>query len=314
LYFQVYPILALALVVAIVAAVRCLRSGRREPVVLFAILSLVVILYVTHLGGDFMFARFLLPITPLLYLGLEDTLRGRRGWLPVGTAVAVVATLVAQIPHRRIFPGRDPVQNIVDERNVYPADWVTMRKRQGEELRAIFQGLPSRFGILGGQASLAYFARLSYVVEKYGLTDRAIARKPVEERGRPGHEKVALESDLIDRHVNFRFRAATDSLPGALNEVQFGEMRALNVVYDPDLMAKLKGRPGFRAIDYREYFDMLMTHGDEMSEEEVRKVWVFYRDHYFVYDKDVDRLSRIARLIMKYNIDPRAPATPAAPE
>ena len=86
LYFSIYAVLLLALI-ALVGMALWAFWQRRPPshatpastlggassiALLAAAHVLLNILYVTRLGGDFMFARFFIPITPLLLLILED--------------------------------------------------------------------------------------------------------------------------------------------------------------------------------------------------------------------------------------------------
>ena len=81
LYFGIYLVL-LACAAAIPATwvLRRRRGRDLDPALLAGAQVLMTVLYVARVGGDFMFARFFIPMTPLLYLACEDVLRctGRR--------------------------------------------------------------------------------------------------------------------------------------------------------------------------------------------------------------------------------------------
>jgi arabinofuranosyltransferase len=303
LYFSVYPILYAGFGVAVVGGALAVRRRRSDRLLLVAVLCAVYLLYVLHIGGDFMFARFLLPITPLLYIGLEDVLRGqRRSVVAVGTAVVVATTLLARIAHESTLHRGSLVHDISDERRIYGPDAIDRRRRQGQQIAALFAGIPARFAIWGGQASLAYFAHFPYVVERYGLTDREIARRPVGNRGRPGHEKVVLEADLRARHVNFAFRAETDSTPGALNEIQLGDMRAITVIYDNAVMQRLATRPGVHFVDIPKYLDSRLPVLEMMTPDGRAVLWTVATQSYFPFNSDPVRLAQARAAFQRFGI------------
>ena len=226
-------------------------------------------------------------------MGLEDALRGqRRGIAVTGAALVVATTVLSQIPHGRIFPERKRVHGIVNEHHFYERDFVDMRRRQGEQLAQALAGVPARFCILGGQASLAYFGRLPYVLERYGLTDRELARRRLGGRGRPGHERVASGADMLARRVHFRFHAATDSIKPALDEVQLGELHLQLIVYERAVMDQLRGRPGVVFVDYPEQLDRILTQAHALDPQTRRQIWEFFKSRYFDFNEDPERLAR----------------------
>ncbi|HLQ38584.1 MAG TPA: hypothetical protein VK348_12325, partial [Planctomycetota bacterium] len=101
LFFTSYWVLLPALPALVVLALR--RGSRRAGVWLLGC-TLAYCGFVVWVGGDFMFARFLLPVMPLLYLALElaaRTLLPARFGIPALVLVAV-ATLLWQ-PHARLM-------------------------------------------------------------------------------------------------------------------------------------------------------------------------------------------------------------------
>lgn len=297
LYFATYPVLIPALGIAIAGG----WAGRRragDPMLPVALVSVAFLLYVLRVGGDFMFARFLLPITPLLFVALEEALRRR--WPAVGIlgAVIVLAATAAAPPWRQHLLA-DPKRagGIVDEHRFYPRSFVAARRREGEDLAAIFRGTDVRICILGSDASLAYFARFPYAFERYGLTDREFARRPIHERGRPGHERQVLRKDLLDRRVHFFFRGEAEDRTGAIDEAIFGGLLASVVFYDSALMNSLRGRPQVEFVDFPAYLDSLIPHAHEMAPEARRRAWVFSEGYYFAHNADPVREARVAKAL-----------------
>ncbi len=308
LYFEVYPILLLAWIATTVVAIRRERRGERGGLVfLCALYSSITLLYVLHLGGDFMFARFLLPVTPLLYVGLEEALCNQRRLVRVATGLAaVVLTVGARLPHEAIFHGTALVDGIVNERACYPDSMMRARRDQGVRIGAMVRGIDARYAIPGGQASLAYFADFPYVVERNGLTDREIAHRPITHRGRPGHEKFVWEPDLRNRRVDFLFRVRGDSLPGAINQIWFGDMVAVVMGYDPVIMDALRGRPGVRFIDFPAYFDGALERIHEVPLESLPATWTFFQNYYFSHTDDPERLARGRAAFASLGVDTNA--------
>jgi len=114
-----------------------------------------------------MFARFVLPVTPLLLLAAEALI----GRLP-GFAVQWVACLIvvggigfAVFPRRARAPGQP--HRIVEERHFYPKERIADARRVGEELARALEGTEPRVAIYGSQAMLAYYARFPVVIEAH---------------------------------------------------------------------------------------------------------------------------------------------------
>src|SRR6185436_12109133 len=132
----------------------------RRRVSLAASVSLVFTAYVIRVGGDFMFARFLIPVAPLFLvlfeLGVARFAVGRPAlrWIAVGIAAAGIAFTPYPLP-------RDPfgaVRGIVFEPNYYTPEATGRTRDRGLALRPFFAGLPVRMAFFGGEARLVYYA------------------------------------------------------------------------------------------------------------------------------------------------------------
>jgi hypothetical protein len=243
LYFQTYwPLLA-----GLLAPLLLLRAGRgARAVVLPSLACLAYLLFVAHVGGDFMFARFALPVTPLLLLQAEELLaRLSTPQVRWGAAVVLLAGLALARPPALLFQLSNPT-GIVEERAFYPAARVEEARRAGGELRRAFAGVPVRVAIYGSQAMLAYYARFPYVLEAHaGLTDRELARQPLSARGRIGHEKTASLAYLQTRDIDFVFGFGLFPVrPPPHLLIQVGSVRGTIVRARPEVLETLRGRPG----------------------------------------------------------------------
>ena len=210
------------------------------------LLSAAALLFVAYVGGDFMFARFVLPVTPLLLLQAEAlAARLPRRELRWGLTLLLLGGLaLARTPSALLQLGNPT--GIVEERAFYPPESVEEARRAGDVLHRALAGVPVRVAIYGSQAMLAYYARFPYVLEAHtGLTDREIARRPLPSRGRVGHEKTVGLTYLRGRDIDFVFGFGLFPVnPPPSRRIQVGEVTGMIVRYRPDVVEALRGRPG----------------------------------------------------------------------
>jgi len=146
--------------------------------------------YVVHSGGDFMYARRLMPALPFLWLLFEALLA-----CVTARAAAIglfLVTMVAGALPRDPFgtSERALLRGIANEWAFYPKDYVAFCRNRGEFLHRVLGDRPVRAVYSNSLAMLAYYSRLPYLVEYSGLTQYSVAKKRVAERGRIGHEKA----------------------------------------------------------------------------------------------------------------------------
>ena len=276
LYFARYWPLALGLGLALLAWSR--RGRESDPVagaalgawrrraLLAALLAVPYIGFVLRVGGDFMFARFLIPVTPLLLVLLElaagrlTSGAARPQWLAAGLAGAAILFTPYPFPRDRFVQ----VRGIVREQHFYTprkTEWV---RRQGHALRPYFEGLPVRLAFFGGELGLVYYARPMVAIECVtGLTDYHIARQPLAKRGRVGHEKLVTVDYLLGErraHLTFfRHAAGLLRLDREIPRVTV-EMAGLSgrvLTWDPAVIDSLRGR-GAVIQDFPRDLDQLL--------------------------------------------------------
>ncbi|HUU83905.1 MAG TPA: hypothetical protein VM243_10410 [Phycisphaerae bacterium] len=303
LYFYKYWALLPALPLTVLVLARSRRStpavsnGRPEPqatvmpeAALAAAIAITYTLFVMRVGGDFMFARLLIPVAPfwliLLELGLMALPDRPAAWR-VGLIVLVCSgLLLAPSP----FDGRQPRYGIADEPAVYTPEFVRQIDNKADVLRRYFDGLPIRVAFYGTDARLVYRSRVAYAVEcETGLTDRTLARRPLESRGRVGHEKPAPVPYLVEQckvHFTFQFHEWNEVLPPI--GITFDDVRGRMMRWDPDLLAELKRR-GARFVDYPTLLDETIAQLDELTDDQVRAEFTRAVRFYFDWVADPGR-------------------------
>jgi hypothetical protein len=311
LYFRCYWILLPGAALLVGLAARAAWARTAAPLAAAALAaSALYVAFVAWVGGDFMFARFLVPITPLLLLGFDlFAARLAAPWAAFALTAAVAAGTVARVyPEQVAQPGG--ARGIVEERKIYTPQLVEYSRLAGGLLHGLLGGQDTRAAVFGGQAMLAYFARVPLAIEcSTGLTDPHIAHLPIRERGRVGHEKgIMLDPQyLLRRRVHFSFLTASgfDQLTDQ-RTIEFGTVSVEGrevpvwgtiITYQADMMRALRGQPGVRFVDFEDYLDRYLQALDGKSAEEVKRDYDAFRVFYFDYNDDPAREQRFkARL------------------
>ncbi len=279
---------------------------------------LLVAVYLAHIarsGGDFMYARFCVPLVPFAVLGLEHALqhlreRARIGeprhirWLQFAAVAMVVGVALAPAP-ASIFGDLDSdnvgQNGVVDERSWYPPAAVELARRQGAVLSSCLAKSDVRVVYYGTQAMLMYYGDLPYALEPHvGLTDAEVARLPPPEGQRIGHGQKAdtdyLRARSIDLAFSYRLQLPTTeitafSLPGGV------EGRILT--YRRPVMAQVKACGG-SFLDFEAFLDQWISNMDQVDDETVAKAYTSFSSYYFAHNDDPAResafLLRLGRL------------------
>jgi arabinofuranosyltransferase len=264
-----------------------------------AVLAVTFTLYVMRVGGDFMFARMLIPATPFYLLVLEAgcaRLFGGRRLVEIAVTAGLVLA-VALMPYP--FAGNGWA-GIANEREFYKPEDVELKRAEGATLRRYFADLPVRIAIVGSQARLAYYARPAVVVEaQTGLTDPWIARQPLLRRARVGHEKVAPVPYLLSRGVDFvfhHFAAVTLNLHQTVPTVviYFDGVQGYMVHWDPQLLGELAKR-GALFVDFPSALDARRAAFERLPSDSLRMEYARLKAFYFDSVPDSVRQARFLR-------------------
>ncbi len=196
---------------------------------------------VAHSGGDFMFARRVLPAMPLLFIVLEDWLAALPGRLLPATAVVLVAVGIA-VPYPLYARPGERLSGIADEPAFYPPALMEARRVQALVAAQALAGLPVRAAYEGGMCVFGYYSRLPYLAEMTGLTQYSLAKTPLVSRGHVGHEKTASDEWLTENNIHFVFSQVPPPVsrggPLRVDEIAFGDaLKARIWIYDEAIMA-----------------------------------------------------------------------------
>jgi len=262
-------------------------------VLLAAAIAVTYTFYIVRVGGDFMFARMLIPVTPFYFILLERGLMAIFRSRPVNGHGALLILLAAMVVTPQPVTGTAWRHGVADERLYYSGERIVLLDHSAEVLRRYFDGLPVRVAFYGDEARVAYKARFPIAVESHaGLTEPEVARQELPERGRVGHEKHASARFLIEeRRAHFTF----SSVPGKLLDlnslipeviVKFDEEvfgRALH--WDPEIMDALRER-GAEVPDFIGRLDEYIGRLDQVSDDEVRQAYEQLHRFYFMHVDD----------------------------
>lgn len=245
LFVQELPALVLVLPLAAVGLWRGTDAQRLRLASALAV-ALAFALYVARVGGGFMHTRLLLPALPFAWLAAEQALETlpRRARLTTG-ALLVLTTALAPAA----LGPTESASGVVDERAHYDPQRAERLERDARVLRRFLADLPVRAAFIGGQARLVYRTEVPLAIEaETGLTDAWVARQPLAERGRVGHEKRAPPSYLVDRRrvhlvfgaYAFRYLGLQGYVPKV--GVRLGHATVFLTTWDPALVAELRER------------------------------------------------------------------------
>ena len=275
-------------------------------VAVFGVLA-YLILFVAKVGGDFMYARFVIPCVPLIYFVIEysaNTLINKKY-----VTVFFILVLLLSFPETSIRKsmfmkeknGRllsEEIKGVTDERYVYKYQYILEQDKMiGKLIQPYFKDLDAKILVRGGQACFVYYGKFKYCQEYHGLTDTLIAHSELKVRGgKIGHEKHATIEYLEQKGVNFVFRRS----PFKKQEYRFAQFgltpsiaeRAEILSYNRILMKQLKERFGENLLytDFELYLDDYIRHSLPLkSKDELKKDYEEFKAYYFLHNNDKER-------------------------
>ncbi len=257
-----------------------------SELVLLAAAGGVYLVYVAHSGGDFMFARRLVPALPFLFLVAEAGLLRLRAPKLRGTIFAG-ALVLSLLPYPLYSGDERRISYIADEPHFYPPKSIANRKLQAEAVGRALLGSGARVIVEGGMASFAFYSKLPYVVEMTGLTQYSLARLPISRRGIPGHEKQATPEWLAENEIHLMIHQDYPYVGPQENgrrhdEVFFSNLvRARVLIYRDDIMDKLRKVPEVSFVPIEEALERFaeeIAKGPPETAEEI----LTYLDGYYL--------------------------------
>jgi hypothetical protein len=196
----------------LIAVVATAIARKRFTARLPAAIAIAWLAYVIGVGGDFMEFRFFVPVLPALAVIVAETLVApiEHPKVPaphVRAGLLVVLLAAMSFRHAVTFEGvaEDKSYDSVTAMatfygNVPDGDW----GRLGRPLHGTLAGTGATLACQGAGA-IPYFAELP-TVDQLGLNDAWVAAngdQPSAEYARPGHQRWAPLSYLLEQHVTF---------------------------------------------------------------------------------------------------------------
>jgi hypothetical protein len=313
LYFETYWILLPALVIpAALLLLPATRSARRDPAPWLILgVSWSYLGYVLWTGGGFMFARYLVPITPALLLAYELLRRHvTAAWFAIALCSLVTGgTLLRDYPEEIATPHGS--RYVFEERNNYPPTYVELFRRMGRHLRELLRDVDTRVAILGKQAMLAYHADFTLAIEcANGLTDEHLAHLEVDERGPIGHEKgIGRDYDYLHRRgVQFLIPVLVshEGVPEhrrlTLGTIDVGGIEfpvpAMLIAWRPDFVSAVRDLPGVEVVDMPAYLDAYIARMDGLPTERIAADLAEFEAFYFRFNDDEQRRTAIRERVL----------------
>jgi hypothetical protein len=303
-----YLLLTVAVAIAVVIWMRVSRSIAEDSIAwrAFQLALLFVIpyvIYIVKVGGDFMFARFWIVITPLLFLLIELPIRliVRKQGVLIATALLLAATVILRLNLYADDP-KAQISGIANEPAYYPPSHYAQAKIEGERLRSYLAGTEVKLAFRGQHAMQIYYSEVPIAIESAtGLTDSYIAHLLLKERGRPGHEKMAPVEYLKSRGVDFMLVgvASPKSLVDSLTQISFDGQTVRILQYEGKVMERLKKFPEVRFMDIPSFLDQWIAQIPSLQPDLVENSFLFFQDFYFRPTPDPDRLARFSAAVQR---------------
>ncbi len=255
------------------------------------VITVFHLIYVIKVGGDFMFARFFIPIIPLVFIMIESSLRimiKDLKWLAL-SAILVIGTVLVRCGQ---FPNGEVISGITEERYHYPREKIERARKAGEIMKECLEDTEARAAFFGTHAMVVYYSEIPIAIESdAGLTDEYIAHQALKKRGRIGHEKKAPAEYLYGRKINFLLKG---SFPiyfkwDTLRAVEFGDYRAFLLTFENKVMDKLGHCPNVKFTDIRPILDNYLIDMEHRPENEIRQDYAFFKAYYFNPNRDTLR-------------------------
>ena len=285
LYFGSYWVFAASLVLPALFLSANRRFARDLRAMLVPGVVFFWVCYVVWVGGDFMFARFLIPVSPLLFLLGERMVRSAFPGLSegVGLALFAAATLLRIDPYAGGVPER---WGVVYEHRVYPLASVRAIGREAERLSEAMRRAAPVVAFRGGGAFVAYYLDVPEAIEaETGLTDEFIASSRPSAGGRAGHEKRASVDYLRRRGVSFILHPPPPERSRGFNTIRLGGLPVVAEIltYRPSVMEVLGSDGRFVFVDFEEFLHAYLRESPNMGKEDLD----FFRTY---YEGDLDAI------------------------
>jgi len=250
------------------------------------------VFYVVRIGGDFMHARFFIPITPIAFIFLETAVVCITKKKDPRIILGMIIVLSVLFRWNHFAYENAAVSGICDERTFCPAEEIEQAKIDGARMKKYIKDSDIVIGFYGGKAMLMYYSEAPMAIEcQAGLTDEYIAHQPLEERGHIGNEKSATEEYLAERRIHFIAVKTKPLFPNQVGVISFEGSTLPIKMYDNKIMDELEKYPGIEFVDFPKFLDDYIAGIENIPEEEFLSNFISFKNYYFDFNNDPERLA-----------------------
>ncbi len=262
-----------------------------EILFLFFLPTILYIFYLTYAGGDFMFARLFISMSPLLFFSLEALwIFSTKEKLRLTLGILILfAMLLYHNPYKGLnFP---IIENITSENEIYKLKDIYNIKQALLPAQKISRESGLRVAFGGAQAMMVYYLNPPYALEtEAGLTDEYIAKLPPTKGEKIGHGKKVPRSYLRKKKIHVHLN------PHAIPQTDYNGIKIGNlphtfriVVYEKKVFDLLQDSNKFEFKPFDEYLDEYIQKANLKRIEKIRKDYFKFRKYYFKWNKDPER-------------------------
>ena len=289
LFFGANGVLAVGLAAWLLPRSRSRDSLRGGNWVVAVFLGLYL-MHIARAGGDFMYARFCIPLIPFACVGLEALVNLGLARMPVVRWAGVLvplAVMLAPAPEAIFGDAEESGVRVVDERSWYPPEAIELARVQGAVLAGCVSRTPVRVAYYGTQAMLMFYADLPYALEPHvGLTDHALARMPPPEGSRVGHGQKADDRYLRERGIDLVLGYRLQLPTTKVTEIRFSDnLTGRLLAYRRPVVEQLR-QCGARVLDFEAFLDQWIVEMNTVDDEKVQKAYNSFSSFYFQQNDD----------------------------
>lgn len=322
-YISVYVALLLGIIGIIVGLIKRKNTSssiieiplHQQSLSVILFVALYAIVFVAKSGGDYMYARFIVPIVPLYMIPAENALLiifrnvSLKKFVLANILIAFAWSAFAFVEHgfrdSLFYKASNGTlsekwkakiyESHVHHKYSYPSE---KYRRIGEELNPVFAGTQARV-LNFGDCCLCYYAGFDFVLENFGLTDSTIAHKPITERvTMVGHEKEADWDYLAQRNIqicingpDFSHRPFTKFV---FISSKGDSIKADMLRYDVNVMetAKKNGGEKIQFTNPYDWFQELIAEKDVLSADSLNKAYEQNRWYYFEPNRKYNKVKQ----------------------
>jgi arabinofuranosyltransferase len=258
-----------------------------NTVVLGSVFILLQTLFVIRIGGDFMFGRFFVPITPIAFFMMETLVVFAFREL---VTIPIIIAIVLATYFRFNFFSESPINGYIADEWLYYHNYpISAVEEVGTKLNALLHDVQVRVAYRGASGRLVYYMDPQLAVEGVaGLTDTTLAHREITKRARPGHEKPVPFEYLVERRVQFFFDGGPEE-QNSFRKIDLFGISATLVIYDNAVMSRLAGVPGVHFSNLPDLIDQYLSQLSNLDRTTVEKDYALLKSVYFDFNDDTLR-------------------------